>query len=130
MGNFPKAEEFYLKELKIRLNLLGQKHLNVAVTLSTLGDIYEKMENPQKAEEFCLKSLKISQNLFDENQCDGQFYEKSLIFSKNILGETLCDIPMLFKRLGRIYYKMGNILKAEEFYSKTLEACQNFNLKK
>jgi len=97
--------------------------------LSTWNMIMSEMAE-QKAEEFCLKSLKISQNLFDENQCDGQFYEKSLIFSKTILGENLCDIPMLFKRLGRIYYKMGNILKAEEFYSKTLEACQNFNLKK
>ena len=59
VGNLPKAEDFHLKSLKIRQNLFGENHSNVAGSYNNLGSLYENMGNLQKAEEFYLKSLKI-----------------------------------------------------------------------
>ena len=67
MGNLPKAEEFYLKALKIRLNLFGENHSDVAASFNNLAILYNNMGNLPNAEEFYLKSLKIKQNLFGEN---------------------------------------------------------------
>ena len=63
MGNLPKAEEFYLKSLKIYQNLFGENHSSVATSFNNLGILYKKIGNRQKGEEFCLKSKKIKQNL-------------------------------------------------------------------
>jgi len=60
-GNFPKAEEFYLKSLKIRLNIFGENHSNVAESYNNLGLLYDNIGNLPKAEEFSLKSLLILQ---------------------------------------------------------------------
>ena len=67
MGNLPKAEEFLLKALKIRQNLFGENHMDVADSLNNLGILYQNMGNFPKAEEFLLSALKIRQNLFGEN---------------------------------------------------------------
>ena len=68
MGNLPKAEEYYIKSLKIRQNLFGENHSDVATCLNNLGILYINMGNLPKAEEFNIKSLKIYQNLFGERK--------------------------------------------------------------
>ena len=40
MGNLPKAEEFYLKSLKIYENLFGENHSDVAMSYNNLGGLY------------------------------------------------------------------------------------------
>ena len=69
MGNLPKAEEYYLKSLKIRQNLFGEDHCDVAMSLHNLGCFYDNMGNLPKAEEFYLKSLKIRQTLSGNSFC-------------------------------------------------------------
>ena len=49
MGNLPKTEEFYLKSLKIRLNLFGENHSDVAMSFNNLGNLYHNMGNLPKA---------------------------------------------------------------------------------
>ena len=93
MGNLLKAEEFYLKSLKIRQNLLGENHSDVAMYYINLGVLYHNMGNLPKAEEFYLKSLKIRQNLFGENHP---------------------NVATSYNNLGGLYDNMGNLPKAEE----------------
>ena len=104
MGNLPKAEEFYLKSLKIRQNLFGENHSNVATSYNNLGSLYDNMGNLPKAEEFYLKSLKIRQNLFGENHS---------------------NVATSYNNLGGLHYNMGNLPKAEEFYLKSLKIYEN-----
>ena len=69
-GDLPKAEEYYLKSLKILQNIFGTNHSDVADSLNNLGSLYDKMGDLQKAEEYYLKSFKIRLNLFGQNHCD------------------------------------------------------------
>ena len=101
-----KAEEYYLKSLKIRQSLLGENHCDVATSLNDLGGLYKNMGNLPKAEEYYLKSLKIRQNLF---------------------GEDHCDVAMSLHNLGCFYDNMGNLPKAEEFYLKSLKIRQTLS---
>ena len=40
-----KAEEFCMRSLKIRQNLLGENHFEVAETFNNLGNLYRHMVN-------------------------------------------------------------------------------------
>ena len=104
MGNLHKAEEFYLKSLKIYENLFGENHSDVAMSYNNLGNLYDNKGNLSKAEEFYLKSLKIYENLFGENHS---------------------DVAKSYNNLGSLYDNMGNLPKAEEFLLKSLKIRQN-----
>jgi len=68
MGNLPKAEVFYLKSLKTRLDLFGEKHSLTATSYNNLGYLSDNMGNLQKAEEIYLKSSRL--DLFGEKHSD------------------------------------------------------------
>lgn len=52
MGNYPKALEFYEKSLKIRVKLLGEKHLNTATSYNNMGSVYQNMNKYTEALEY------------------------------------------------------------------------------
>jgi len=97
MGNLPKAEEFFLKALKIRLNLFGENHYDVGDSLNNLGLLYQNMGNLNlhKAEDFFMRSLRIRYNLFGENHS---------------------DVASSLDNLGTLYKYMGDQMKAEDFF--------------
>ena len=59
MGNLLKAEQFYLKSLRVYQNLFGENNSDVALSCKFLGKFYENMGNLAKAEEFYLRSKAI-----------------------------------------------------------------------
>ena len=67
MGNLMKAEEFFLKSLKIRQIAFGENDINVSASLNNLGNLYFNTGNLIKAEDFYSKSFKIEQNILTEN---------------------------------------------------------------
>ena len=70
MKNLQKAEEFYLKSLKIRENIFNEMDRDVAISYYNLGALNKKMGNLNKAEEFHIKALKIREHLYGENHGD------------------------------------------------------------
>jgi len=142
MGDFPKAEDFYLKSLRIRLDLFGKNHSCTATSYNNLGLLYDNMGNLAKAEKFHLKSLKIYMNLFGEKHADTaisynnlgllyvnmenfpkseKFHLKSLKIYLDLFGEKHSDTAISYNNLGDLYDNMGNVSKAEEFYNKSLK---------
>ena len=51
-----------MRSLKIRQNLFGENHSEVAASLKNLIALYKIMGNLPKTDEFQLRSLKITQN--------------------------------------------------------------------
>jgi len=146
MSNFNKAEDFYLKCLKIRQNLFGENHPDVALSFNNLGLLYYNSGDFSKTEEFYGKSLKIYQNLYGENHSDvatsfnnlglfyknaghlniaEEFYLKSLKIRLNLFGENHADVALSLNNLGALHENRGNLNKAEEFYLKSLKIRQD-----
>jgi len=103
--NFEKAEEFYLKSLKIRQNLFGENHSSVAESFRQLGDLYRSMGNVKKTEENMQKTI--------------EFYLKLLKIRQNLFGDDHPSLAKLFDILGDLYREMGMLEIAEEFYEKS-----------
>ena len=60
MGNLTKAEEFYLKSFKIRQNLFGENHYNVATSYNNLSLFYtQSIKNPNVSLNYAKKSYEI-----------------------------------------------------------------------
>ncbi len=94
-GNLNKAEEMYLKSLRIseelgNLELTTNQYGNIAVLYYTRGDL-------DKAEKMLLKSLEIAKEL-----------------------GLLEFVATCYGNLGTVYMERGNLDKAEEMYLKAL----------
>ena len=57
LGNLKKAEEFYLKSLKIRQNSSGTFILMFQCSLNHLGLLYNNLGNLEKAEDMRINSI-------------------------------------------------------------------------
>ena len=133
IGKFPKALKFYKELLKTSQDLLGENHPVVAILLNNLGLLYKEMCNYPNAEE-CY--LNIYQNLSGERHSSfalslgnlGTKYHnmgnprlKSWEIYKNIFGESHSEeVAAFLNNLASIYSSFGDFIKAEEFYSRSL----------
>lgn len=141
-GNYPKAEEFYLKALQIQLNTLGENHPVAASSYNNLGSVYRLEMDYQKAEQYHLKALQIQFSILGENHADTaisydnlgivydlqgafqkaeEYYLKSLQIRLNIFGKNHPDIARSYNHLGIVYGSNGDYKKAEELYLKSLQ---------
>ena len=102
--NLQKAEDFFMKSLRIRYHHFGENHSDVASSLDNLGTLYKYMGDKMKAEDFFLKSLRIRQTLFDENHF---------------------EVANSLNNLGLFYSNGGKISKTKAFYLKSLNIRQN-----
>jgi len=58
-GDYEKVVSFYRKALDIRLEILGEKHPDVAISYNNLGAIYYQTGDYEKAVSFYRKALNI-----------------------------------------------------------------------
>ncbi len=59
MSDYTKALEYYEKDLKITLKLLGEEHVDTATSYNNMGLVYYRTKDYKKAREYYEKSLKI-----------------------------------------------------------------------
>ncbi len=59
MSDYTKSLEYYEKDLKITLKLLGEEHVDTATSYNNMGNVYKNMSDYTKALEYYEKSLKI-----------------------------------------------------------------------
>ena len=77
MGNLQKAEEFYLKSLKIRQNLFGENHSDVAQSYNNLSLFYsQSIKKPNVSLNYAKKSYQIILGLLGKSHPKTiQYYE-------------------------------------------------------
>lgn len=52
MGDYVKAEKYYIEALRIQKSTLGEQHINYTITLTHLGALYDDLGNYIKAEQY------------------------------------------------------------------------------
>ena len=141
MGDYKKAEPYYLQALAIRKKVLGEEHPDYASSLSNLGDLYFKMRDYKKAETYCLQALAIQKKVLGEEHPDyasclnilGLLYSEivdykksetyflqALAIRKKVLGEEHSDYALNLLNLGVLYYNISDYKKAETYYLQSL----------
>lgn len=145
-GDLPKAEECFLKALKLKEECFGEQTIEVAVSCNNLGFIYQDLGDFAKAEDFYQKSLKIRMELFGDKdpQIAGLYnnlgnlslilsefskaeenYMKALEIWRSTSGENTNGFAETLNNLGVVNESMGNLPKAEEIYFQALKIRQN-----
>lgn len=98
--------EYYRKSLEIRLDLLGEKHTDVAASYNNIGIVYHEQLEYDKSLEHYKKSLKIK---------------------LAILGEKHSLIASSYNNIGNFYKEKSEYEKALDYYHKGASAClQNY----
>ena len=71
-----KAEEFFLKSLKIRETIYGEIDSNVASSLSNLSFLYDSNGKKEEALNFALKAYKMSDKIYGPKHPETVKYQK------------------------------------------------------
>ena len=137
MGDYAKAEKYYLQALEIMKTVLGEKHPHCAASLGNLGLFYFEMGDYSKAESYSLQALEIYKSVLGDQHPDyaaslnnlgllyykmgdygkaEKYYLQALGIRKTILGDQHPDYAASLNNLGFLYYKMGDYGKAEMCY--------------
>ena len=143
IGNIPKAIEYHLKALEIKISIYGEQHAETVVSLNSLGAAYYSISDYAKAIEYHSKSFEIGKVINGENHPNTAVsysnlaiiykdlgdYKKAIEFNikaykirKSVLGENHPLTVTSFDNLGDIYERLGEYQKAKNFYEKALEA--------
>ena len=100
MGDYPKAESFYQRALKIREKALGAEHPKTGISLNNLALNYGKMGDYNKAEPLLKRALQIN--------------EKAL-------GPEHPETATTVHNLASLYQNIGDYAKAEPFFKRALQ---------
>jgi len=140
-GDYEKAISFYNKALNIDIEVLGEKHPDVAISYNNLGSMYNKIGEYEKASNFHNKALNIKikvlgekhpeiassyDNLGDvynkigEYEKASSFHNKALNIKIEVLGKKHPSIGHSYNNLGNVYNETGDYEKAISFYNKAL----------
>lgn len=142
MGDYVKAEKYYIEALRIQKSTLGEQHINYTITLTHLGALYDDLGNYIKAEQYYIKALQIQEIVVGEENLNytislnnlgmlyqntgkydkaKQYYTKALRLQKKVLGERDHNYVTLLNNLGSLYFDIGDYTKAEQYYTEALE---------
>ena len=146
IGDYTKAEQYYLEALKISKSLLGESHHDYAMSLNNLGVLYYSMGDYAKAEQYSLEALKIQKSVLGESHPDyagslnnlgvlyysmgdyvkaEQYFLEALKIEKSVLGESHPDYAMSLNNLGILYGIIGDYAQAEQYFLKALKIVQS-----
>ena len=90
---YTKAEQLYMRALKIKKRIFGKNHLNTITILNNLIKFYKEHGKNEKAKELQNKYLK-QEHIDNKNERDNEKYSKSIIQkSKNYLPKLLKKMP-------------------------------------
>ena len=70
MGDYKKAEPYYLEALAIQKKVLGEEHPDYAGSLNNIGNLYLNMGNYKKSEPYHLQALVIRKKILGEDHPD------------------------------------------------------------
>ena len=142
IDDYPKAMEYYLMALKIRQRILGEEHLDVAISYNNVGVLYRKMGDHKKALEYQLKALDINQMVLGkEHQIVARSYDnvgvayrylgefqvaleyglKALQIYRKVVGDEHPAVATAYDNVGVTYGWMGNLQEALKYEMKSLE---------
>jgi CHAT domain-containing protein len=137
LGRFAKAEPLFVEALRIRRELLGEKHPGCAESMHNLAILYASQGQFAKAEPILVGALAITReslgekhpyyanslnNLASLYRSQGLYtkaeplYLETLKIRKASLGEKHPDYAETLDNLARLYWAMGLYAKAEPLY--------------
>ncbi|MEK6280794.1 MAG: tetratricopeptide repeat protein [Acidobacteriota bacterium] len=140
--DYATAEKLYEEALKIRLDILGPKHPDVAAVFNALALLSESMGNYTSAERKYRDALTAYQSPTKENFQDfagtlnnlanlyyamGNFpkskrsYKRALEIRRDYLSKEHPDIAQSLSNLANLYYTMGNYSDAASLAQQALE---------
>ena len=146
LGNYKKAEQYYLKALNIYKSVLGEQHLYNASCLSNFGVLYLLVGNYNQAKQCMLQTLGIVQSVLGEQNPEyatalstlGVIYLrqenyaqaeqcmlKALRISQSVLGKMHPEYATCLNNLGTLYYDMGDYTKTETYFHDVLTIYQS-----
>ncbi len=141
-GEYPKAKEYGLAAVEIRLKLLGEKNADTAMSLNNLGAATRAMGDPKSALEYCQRALKIWQELQGEKHIDTalaldnmgaahmqlgnrelalDYAIKALAVRQEVLGLKHPDTASSLSSVGNAYLEVGKFKEALECQQRSLE---------
>ena len=142
IGEFEKAEKFFLEALEIKESILGKQHTDYALSLNNLGSYYSDISNYPEAEKYYLEALEIYRSIIGTNHLDyviplnnlaslysdagnyikaEKYHLEALEIRKATLGTNHPDYATSLSNLGVHYSNIGNYTKAEKYYLEALE---------
>jgi tetratricopeptide (TPR) repeat protein len=144
-GEYSRAEEYYLKCLSIRQDVLHADHPDLAGIYCNLGSLYDNKGEYIRAEEYSLKCLSIWQEVLSANHPDlamiynnlgllynnqgeysraEEYYLKCLSIYQEVLPANHTDLARIYNNLGLLYSNQGEYTRAEEYSLKCLSIWQ------
>lgn len=143
---YSEAEKIFLKSLKLKKEILGEKHIEYAYSLHNLGSFYGERGHYLEAEPLLLKALEIRlatlgkknktylktlENIAIIYAKQGKysqaepFFLEVLEIKKSIYGETNPEYVSSLKKLAFFYQSQGNFYQAEPLFLKVQEIKKN-----
>ncbi|ETN98303.1 hypothetical protein RFI_39207, partial [Reticulomyxa filosa] len=141
-SNFDKAIQFFRIVLGVRLDKLGEDHIDVADSYDNLGLAYHEKDEYDIAIKYYKKGLKIRLDKLGEDHIDvanlchslgaaynqKDEYDIAITFHKKALkirldkqGEDHIDVALLYNNLGVAYNKKGEYDIVITFHEKALK---------
>ena len=103
ISQYNDAKSLYIQALKIRRNVFGRTHLQIATSYSKLGFLRYLERNFSRAEKFYQKALSIRQEVPNPDPLD--------------IASNLKNLADLYK----LYTKSSRHIEAESLYKQALE---------
>jgi len=139
---FEKAEEYFLRVLKICRRENGDNHSKTADLYNRLGDICFNQRKYSQAQESYFQALEIRKTFHEETHAEmatvyhnlgltfegrgepekaRDFFEKALAIRIKVYGEQNLDTADTYNELGWVHKGMSEFPQAIEYYNKSLE---------
>ncbi len=144
-GKYNEAIPLAERVLEIQERILGENHLDVAVSLNNLAFLYDTQRQYDKAELLHQRSLAIKEGILGENhpsvatslnnlaglyKSQRQYdkaealYQRSLAIREKTLGEDHPEVAESLNNLATLYKSQGQYDKAEIFLQRALSINQ------
>jgi tetratricopeptide (TPR) repeat protein len=98
-GKPKKALKYYKQALSIRREVYGERHLDVATTLSNIG---------------------LAWNMLKESKKAIKYYEQALSIVKEVYGERHPRVATILNNIGGAWHDLGDMEKAIHYYKQAL----------
>jgi CHAT domain-containing protein/Tfp pilus assembly protein PilF len=142
MGDYPRAESFYLQALQIMKKVLGPEHPETVDDMNGLAEVYRTIGEYSRAEALCEQAIliwnrtRVPANADAANSLNdlallyleiGDYAKtetllrQSLDIDRKARGPESPNTATCLNNLGGLYLYMGDYAKAEPYFRQTLE---------